>query len=140
MEGCVLGAALLGLAQAQLVARVCHADDFYREANRRVLAEIKRLVAAGQRPDGVLVAQVVPRDDRPHVLSLWSYPCVVGNAPLYVGWLKVLAARRRLQLITGIVGDQLEEEVPLDDEVVRELIAAASDPNLGQDVVVPWPV
>jgi replicative DNA helicase len=131
LELAVLGAALLSPNAARVVVERCEPDDFYRERHRLVLAELARLLDAGERPDSVTVAVALPRDERPHVLSLTSYCPIVSNVALYVRRLRHVSARRRLAQVIERVEPELELGLP---EALRgELVAAAQDPNVGQE-------
>jgi replicative DNA helicase len=125
LEGAVLGAALTDRGAAELVVKRCEPSDFYLDTHRRVLAEVTRLVAAGQRPDAVLVAQVIDRDHRPDVQSLPGRCPLVVNTALYVARLQAVAARRRLALVLERAVEQVEGGLAAG--LRAELLEAASD-------------
>ena len=99
LELAVLGAALTHPNAARLVVERCEADDFYLLRHQRVLAEVSRLLDAGERPDSVGVSMAFPSGERPYVRSLPSYCAVAVNASRYVERLRCVSARRRLALV-----------------------------------------
>ena len=133
LEAAVLGAALTHPDAARLVVERCSAADFYLDTNRLVLREVARLVAAGERPDVVVVALAAEREQRPHILSLPSRCANSTNARLYVEWLGRVAARRRLASAMERSLDAIDQGLPAD--LRAELVAAASDERVE---VEPW--
>lgn len=140
-ERSLLGVCLLDLKAATDVAAMVTVDDFYKPAHRAIFASLCRLVAEGVKPDTVLVAADLRREDEfemaggaGYLLEVLTSPPSISHAAKYAGIVSEFARQRAQIMAASAFTDAIYAGDAVGAAKARTTLVEIADTNGGTQV------
>lgn len=140
-EKSLIGVCLLDLSAATIATERLSPDDFYKPAHKVVFAAVAKLVAEGTRPDTVLVAAELRREDEfdgiggaEYLLELQTSPPSISHAARYAGIVADCSRQRRQIMAAAAFTDAIYAGDAVGAAKARTTLVEIADATGGTDV------